>query len=276
MRVSMPGDDKLTLLASTLNNLFDHVQKTSNPSNANASTNEAQTRRPDSTSDDVNLINEQLEQLVEDISPALDGDLRVQSYVVEDTSNESVALVADLCNALVETLVQFTKWALSGSGKILKISRKVLDRSFELAEMTEAQMRHLSQMTASVEKLVAAIQRMGSDLQLTTDMAQDAYTYLQDNSSEASSHEFYGLLEQITNNTQRMIQLLEGILESTHNTITTAESAIGDLYSFAQQFHQSSTAVIKTAENINAIVTTAESWFNSVNAVSLPEELEEE
>src|SRR5437588_1524091 len=142
MRVSVPGDDQLALLASTLNRLLDHVQTTPSPSKENASADEAQTGRPDPTNDDADLINEELEQLYDDISPALDGDLRVQSPIVEETSNDSVANVADLCNALVETLVQFAKWTLSGSGRILKISRKVLDRSSALAQATEAQMIH--------------------------------------------------------------------------------------------------------------------------------------
>src|SRR5436190_19032871 len=67
MRVSMPGDDQLALLASTLNRLFDHVQTTPSPSKENASADEAQTRHPDPTNDDTNLINEQLEQLADDI-----------------------------------------------------------------------------------------------------------------------------------------------------------------------------------------------------------------
>ena len=272
MRVSIPGDDQLAQLASTLNSLFDHVQTTPHPSKGNASADDAQMRGLDQETDDGDLINEQLEQVVDDISPALDGDLSVQSYIVEDTSNESVAMVADLCNALVETLVQFTRWTLSGSGRILKISRKVLDRSLELAQTTQAQMQYLSQMTTAVENLVAFIQRMGGTLQLTADLAQEIYTYLRESNLGVSSHESDELLEQLTTNIQRQIQILEELLDSTHNTTTTAESAIGDLYTFAQQFHQSSTTVIKTAENINLIVTIAEGWFNSANALSLPEE----
>ena len=274
MRVSMPGDDQLALLGSTLNSLFDHVQTTPSPSKENASADEAQTRHPDPTNDEADMINEQLEQLYDDISPALDGDLRVQSPIVEETANDSVANVADLCNALVETLVQFTKWTLSGSGRILKISRKVLDRSSALAQATEAQMIHLSQTTTTIENLVAFIQRMGSALQLSADMAQEAYAYLQENDAEASYRESDELLEQLTSNIQRQIQLLEEVLESTHSTTTTAESAIGDLYTFAQQFYQSSTNFIKTAENIKSIATIAESWFNSVNELALPEEEE--
>ena len=281
MRVSMPGDDKLALLASTLNSLFEHVQTTPHPSKGNASADDTQTSRSDQALDDGGLINEQLEQLVDDISPALDGDLRVQSYIVEDTSNESVAMVADLCNALVETLVQFTKWTLSGSGRILKISRKVLDRSLELAQTTQAQMLYLSQMTTAVENLVAFIQRMGSALQLSADMAQEAYLHLQENQELPRNTGSYptgtrSLSKQLTTNIQRQMQLLEEILESTHNTTTIAESAIGDLYTFAQQFHQSSTAVIKIAESINSIVTIAEDWRNAADALYLPEDDEQD
>src|SRR5260370_9941403 len=270
IRVSMPGDDQLAQLASTLNSVFDHAQTTPHPSKGNASADDTQTSRSDQALDDGGLINEQLEQLVDDISPALDGDLRVQSYIVENTSHESIALVADLCNALVETLVQFTKWTLSGSGRILKISRKVLDRSLELAQTTQAQMLYLSQMTTAVENLVAFIQRMGGTLQLTADLAQEIYTYLRESNLGVSSHESDELLEQLTTNIQRQIQLLEDLLDSTHSTTTTAESAIGDLYTWAHDFHQSSTTVIKTFATINPILIIAQAWFNPANPCHFP------
>jgi methyl-accepting chemotaxis protein len=278
MRVSMPGDDQLAVLASTLNSLFDHMQITPSPSKEkeNAQALEAKTRLLDTTNDTIELINQQLEQLVEDISPALDGDLRVQSYIAEDTSDESVAMVADLCNALVEKLVQFTRWTLYASDRVISTSRNVLDRSMELAQTTEVQMLALGTMTAAVEKLVAFIQRMGSALQLNADMAQEAYFHLQENQASVNSSGMRSVLQQLTNNTQRQLQLLEEILESTHNTTTIAESAIGDLYAFAQQFHQSSTAVIKTAESINVIVTIAEDWRNAADALYLPDEDEQE
>jgi methyl-accepting chemotaxis protein len=277
-RVSMPGDDQLAALASTLNSLFDHMQITPSPSKEkeNAQALEAKTRLLDTTNETIDLINQQLEQLVEDISPALDGDLRVQSYIAEDTSDEGVAMVADLCNALVEKLVQFTRWTLYASDRVISTSRNVLDRSMELAQTTEVQMLALGTMTAAVEKLVAFIQRMGSALQLNADMAQEAYFHLQENQASVNSSGTRSVLQQLTNNTQRQLQLLEEILESTHNTTTIAESAIGDLYAFAQQFHQSSTAVIKTAESINVIVTIAEDWRNAADALYLPDEDEQE
>src|SRR5260370_36724880 len=56
MRVSMPGDDQLAQLASTLNSLFDHVQTTPHPSKGNASADDAQTRRLDQEADDKDLL----------------------------------------------------------------------------------------------------------------------------------------------------------------------------------------------------------------------------
>ncbi|SRR6266849_7652064 len=223
-------------------------------------------------SDDLDLINEQLEQLVEDISPALNGDLRVQSYIVEDTSNESVAMIADLSNALVEKLVQFARWTLYASDKVISTSRNVSDRSTELAQTAEAQMLHLSEMIAGAEKLVAFVQRMGSALQLSVDMAQETYTHLQEKKTAMNSPQPDKLLEQLITNTQRQIHLLEEILVLTQNTTTVAELVIGGLYTFAQQFHQSSTAVIETAKNVNSIITIAEGWCNAVEKVPLPED----
>lgn len=270
LRVSLPGDDQLALLASTLNHLFDHKQTLTNrPAKDN---NEAKTHSANQTSKEIDLIHEQLEQLVDDISPALEGDLCVQSYIAEDTSDESIAMVADLCNALVGILIDFIQWSFSGCNKMLKMSRKVLDRSIELANTAEKQMQHLSQMAAAVEKLGTLIQRIGNDLQLQVDMTEETYAHLQESKAVAQSQESYDILEQLMTNTHRQIRLLEQIIESTHTTTTIAESTTGDLHTFAQQFHQSITEMIKTAENINSIVTTAEDWFKNAEQLSLPEE----
>jgi methyl-accepting chemotaxis protein len=269
IRVSTPGDDQLAVLASTLNSLFDHVQTT-----FNASKEKEKAAAEDATSEDLDLINQQLEQLIEDISPALKGDLRAQSYIDEDTSNESVATVVDLCNALVEKLVQFTRWTLYASGKIIKRAHNVLERSMEIAETTQTQMLALGTMTADVEKMVDFIQRMGRDLHLNVDMAQEIYTYLQESKVVTTSDQSYQILDQLTTNIQRQLQLLEEILDSTHSTTAIADTTIGDLYAFAQQFHQSGTRIIKTAESINAIVTIAEEWLTEAEKLSLPEEEE--
>jgi DNA repair ATPase RecN len=105
-------------------------------------------------------------------------------------------------------------------------------------------------------------------------MAQETYFHLQENQTSLSATQIRSLLQHLTKNSQRQMQLLEEILESTHNTTTIAESAIGDLYAFAQQFHQSSAAIIKTAESVNSIVTIAQDWRNAADALYLPDEEE--
>jgi methyl-accepting chemotaxis protein len=269
-RVLVPGDDQLALLASSINSVFDYLQTITSSSKENTSANHTKTNLLDTTSEDADLINQQLEQLVEEISSAIDGDLRVQSYLDEDTSNESVAMVADLCNALVEKLVQFTRWTLHASTKIIKRSHNVLVRLNDLAQATEAQMLALGTMITTVEKLVAFIQYMGSALQSNVDMAQEIHTYLQANKAVTNSDQFSTILKRLTTNTQRQLQSLEEILESTHNNIAIAASAIGDLYAFAQQFRQSSTTIIQTAEKIHSIKTIAEDWFTEAEKLSLP------
>jgi methyl-accepting chemotaxis protein len=274
VRVSMPGDDQLAQLASTLNSLFDHVQITSDPIKGPASADDRKARQSNTTNEDLDLINQQLNQLVEDISPALKGDLRVKASIDENTPDD-VAMVADLCDALVEKLVQFARWTLYASSKIIRRSRHVLDRSIELAKTTEIQVNALGTVIAAIEEqLVAFIQRIGSDLQLNVDIAQEIYAYLQESKDVVNSGESYQILEQLTTHLERHLQLLEGILESTHDTTGIADSALGDLYAVAQQFHQTNTNFIKAAEQINSIVTIAEDWFTEAEQLSLPPEEE--
>ena len=265
LRASMPGDDRLTQLSSTLNSLFDHSQNL-----ADRLSKETNTHHGDQQNRDIDLLHEQLEQLVEDISPALDGDLRVQSYIVEDTSDESIANIADLCNALVSTLLDFVKWSFFGYDKILNISGDALNSSMKLVKTTERHMQHLSQMITAGEKLVAFLRRIGSDLQFCFDRAEE--TYLQARKAvihlEASSE----ISEKLTTNTQRQIQLLEQIIESIQHATTIAESLTGSLSTLRQQIHQSRTASSNIAENTKAIVIIAEDWFKNAEQLSFPEE----
>jgi hypothetical protein len=75
--------------------------------------------------------------------------------------------------------------------------------------------------------------------------------------------------------TQRQLQLLEGILQATQGTISTAESAIGDIYAFAQRINQSSMSILKTAERVSSLGGLAEQWRNSVVEFNLPDEEEQ-
>jgi hypothetical protein len=80
-------------------------------------------------------------------------------------------------------------------------------------------------------------------------------------------------LERLNADTQQQIQLLEEALHTIQEHTVTAESMIGDLYSFAQCIDQSSSAVLNTAERIGSLATQAERWRSSVATFLLPGEV---
>ncbi len=270
-RMSVRGDDELTLLSRTLNMLLDRQQNLSQEEYA-ALKNETQ------------QITNQIQRLVAELSPVVDGNLRVRAAVVPG----NVGVVADVCNSLIEELVQLAKWTRFASDQVISSSRNLLDRSIELAQTTETQMVRLSQTTESVEKLVAFIQRMSSTLQLSVDITQESFNYLQQHRnylmrndktvilrSDSSFSQANTLLDRLLANMQRQTRLLTDVLQTTQGNTSLAESVIGDLYTFAQQIQQASTGVLKTAERISSLATLAERWRNSVASFQLPDDTQD-
>lgn len=223
------------------------------------------------------LLKKQLKQLVREVNPALEADLRVKAAV----PTGDIGVVADVCNYLIEELVQNVQWVRQASEQVIVVTREMLNRSIEMAQTIEEQMVQLSNMTETIEKVAAFMQQMGSTLQLSVDIAEEVYSH---------THEKTLPLKELTDRTtpivnsvppvdthlkqnmQRQVELLGGSLETTQEHATLAESIIGDLYTFAQRLHHSSTDVLDTAERIGSLITLAEQWRNSVAAFQLPED----
>ncbi|HLZ63261.1 MAG TPA: hypothetical protein VKR06_40530 [Ktedonosporobacter sp.] len=220
---------------------------------------------------DETPLKRQLKQLVEEINPVMDADLSVKATVAAG----DVGIVADICNYLVEELVQNVQWVRFASEQIITATHNMLDHSIELAQTFENQIGQLSQVTETVETLVTFIQRLSNTLQLSADIAHEDYEHVKEQMNGTNSQlahmlnntQAHAALEQ---DTQRQIELLDQALEGTQEHTALAESIIGDLYTFAQRMHQSSTGVLNTAERIGALIALAEQWRNSVSAFELP------
>src|SRR5689334_12718066 len=102
-RVIVQGSNEVQALARVINELMDLQQNVVPP------------QKKVSTEQDIDIditrIHRQLRQLVNELYPALEGDLRVQAVLSEGLVGD----VADFCNTLVEKMVQFTRWTLYAS-----------------------------------------------------------------------------------------------------------------------------------------------------------------
>ncbi len=265
VRAVVQKDNELATLARTVNALLDTIkQQTSEPV--------APPRKEEPQ------LSSQLQQFLREISPVMDGDLRVKATIFAG----DLGIIADVCNYLVEELAQHIKWTRYSSNQVITVTRDLIERSIELAQSSEAHMLRIAETTETVEKLVAFIQRLGDILQLSVDLVQGTQSHLQEKrvngENRASGIRIMDavphtdqLLDQLDTDTQRQARMLESALSATQEHVTLAESMIEGLYVFAQRIHESSTQVLSTAERVGSLVTLAEQWRSSVASFQLVE-----
>lgn len=273
-RAPLLGDNALSSLAQTLNALLDNV---------NVSIQQAQ--YTSKATNDVQQLELQIRQLVTDIKPIMDGNLRVRASVPASR----LGMVADICNALIEELANLAKWTRYSSEQVMSKTQNLLSSSIELAQTSEIQTTRFSDTTETVEKLVAFIQRLSSTLQLNVELIHEIRAMLlkrpelQKGSGESTlivnttqsledAQQQKRLLTRINTDTQRLEALLNELLVSAQANATLAESMISDLYAIAQRIHQSSSSILQTAEHIHSLAKLAQQWNASIANFQLPEE----
>ena len=157
-RVSVYGDDEFSQLCMTLNSLLD-TQAPSVPGGAFSN-----------NSSDAAALQAQIEKLLQEVSAVGDGDLRVQAEVTPDT----LGVLADSFNYMIEELAKVVGRVQSTAVQVTNATRRILDRSAELAQASEAQVQQISQTTEAVEALASFIQEVARNAQLSVEAAQEA------------------------------------------------------------------------------------------------------
>jgi methyl-accepting chemotaxis protein len=160
VRATVGGDDELSMLALSLNSLLD-AQSFSGNSGSSASL-------PGSS--DAAALQAQIEKLLQEVSAVGDGDLRVQAEVTPDT----LGVLADSFNYMIEELAKVVGRVQNTAVQVTNASRRVLDRSAELAQASETQVARISQTTHAVEALASFVQNVAHNAQLSADSARDA------------------------------------------------------------------------------------------------------
>jgi methyl-accepting chemotaxis protein len=160
MRAPVNGDDEFALLATSLNNLLDSLGGSVgglgtalNPVGGDAA-----------------ALQAQIEKLLQEVSAVGDGDLRVQAEVTPDT----LGVLADSFNYMIEELAKVVGRVQSTAVQVTNATRRILDRSADLAQATETQVSQISQTSEAVEALATFIQNVARNAQLSVEAAQDA------------------------------------------------------------------------------------------------------
>src|SRR5947207_11311709 len=158
IRAVVNGDDEFAMLSMSLNTLLDN-QGTSQ-SGVSFSSN----------GNDAAALQAQIEKLLQEVSAVGDGDLRVQAEVTPDT----LGVLADSFNYMIEELAKVVGRVQTTAVQVTNATRRILDRSAELAQASETQVGQISQTTEAVEALAVFIQNVARNAQLSAEVAQEA------------------------------------------------------------------------------------------------------
>src|SRR5579884_2004949 len=161
VRVSVNGEDEFAQLSSALNMFLDaqasgHGQRSGGSIAASGN--------------DATALQAQIEKLLQEVSAVGDGDLRVQAEVTPDT----LGVLADSFNYMIEELAKVVGRVQNTAVQVTNASRRVLDRSAELAQASETQVARISQTTEAVEALATFIQTVARNAQTSVEVAQEA------------------------------------------------------------------------------------------------------
>ncbi len=160
VRVAVSGDDEFAMLGRSLNSLFEGQNfPTSGPSSSSSN-----------SASDAAALQAQIEKLLQEVSAVGDGDLRVQAEVTPDT----LGVLADSFNYMIEELAKVVGRVQATSVQVTNGTRRILDRSADLAHATESQVDQISQTTQAVEELATFIQNVAHNARLSAEAAQDA------------------------------------------------------------------------------------------------------
>lgn len=155
VRAVVEGDDEFAQLSGSVNALLDNQGTPANTLSGNS---------------DAAALQAQIEKLLQEVSAVGDGDLRVQAEVTPDT----LGVLADSFNYMIEELAKVVGRVQSTAVQVTNATRRILDRSADLAQASETQVTQIAQTTEAVEALAVFIQNVARNAQLSVDAAQEA------------------------------------------------------------------------------------------------------
>jgi methyl-accepting chemotaxis protein len=160
LRAPVVGEDEFAVLAAAINAMLDGTaagQIAGVPAIAG-------------DSQDAATLQAQIEKLLQEVSAVGDGDLRVQAEVTPDT----LGVLADSFNYMIEELAKVVGRVQATTFQVTNATRRLLDRSAEVAQASEAQALQISQTTESVARLADFVQLSASNALAAADAARDA------------------------------------------------------------------------------------------------------
>ncbi len=151
VRIPVSGNDEFAALANSVNMLLE-------------------SRDGGMSNQDALALQNQIEKLLAEVSAVGEGDLRVQAEVTPDT----LGVLADSFNYMIEELAKVVGRVQSTTQQVIAATRRILDRTSELARSAEVQFAQTAQASEKVEDLAAYLLTTARNATLSASAAQEA------------------------------------------------------------------------------------------------------
>lgn len=159
VRAPVVGDDEFAVLAAAVNAVLDGAPA----GNGAFSLGGVEIQ-------DAATLQAQIEKLLQEVSAVGDGDLRVQAEVTPDT----LGVLADSFNYMIEELAKVVGRVQATTFQVTNATRRLLDRSAEVASASDTQAQQISQTTESVARLADFVQLSATNAAAAAAAAREA------------------------------------------------------------------------------------------------------
>ncbi len=156
-RAVVMGDDDYAQLAMMINAL------------AVRSANAAM-QQPVADAPDAVQLQSQIERLLTEVSAVGEGDLRVQAEVTPDT----LGVLADSFNFMIEELAKVVGSVQTTANQVTAATRRLLDRSTDVTQASEAQARQISLASERVAQIADFVQLSATNALQAAEAAREA------------------------------------------------------------------------------------------------------
>ncbi len=154
LRAMAIGEDEFAVLATAINGMLDGGTVAAGSGD----------------NQDAATLQGQIEKLLQEVSAVGDGDLRVQAEVTPDT----LGVLADSFNYMIEELAKVVGRVQATTLQVTNATRRLLDRSAEVAQASEAQSAQISQTSEAVAQLATFVQLSARNALMASETAQEA------------------------------------------------------------------------------------------------------
>ena len=157
-RAPLVGNDELAILGASVNAMLDGAPLPTFGRGATAQSPEAM------------VLQHQIEKLLTEVSAVGDGDLRVQAEVTPDT----LGVLADSFNYMIEELAKVVGRVQATALQVTNGTRRLLDRSAEVASATDTQALQINQTSDAVARLADFVQLSANNALEAVEAAREA------------------------------------------------------------------------------------------------------